>query len=189
MFFFLFSLSSCWFRSHVKIASRIVSYGNNTPMCVPWHLLLRYDTIRDAILTCTRKPTWVSLIYRTEPTSKNWEKRQTKKIKYILCSEVLVNSPGNPWIQSWKRKGKAAVEKIYRKGSFKPGMKEWVGDGILIIISMTVGVRPTHAARVPRRLISFIHTNPNILSCHVWHAAYSRFAITSDTGPDFLKTF
>jgi len=29
----------------------------------------RYDTIRDAILTCARKPT-VSLIYGTEPTTK-----------------------------------------------------------------------------------------------------------------------
>jgi len=29
-----------------------------------------YDTIRDAILTCARKPTGVSLIYRTEPTTK-----------------------------------------------------------------------------------------------------------------------
>ena len=28
-------------------------------------ILLRYDTIRDAILTCARKPTRVSLIYRT----------------------------------------------------------------------------------------------------------------------------
>ena len=27
---------------------------------------IRYDTIRDAILTCARKPTRVSLIYRTE---------------------------------------------------------------------------------------------------------------------------
>ena len=27
-------------------------------------------TIRDAILTCARKPTWVSLIYRTETTTK-----------------------------------------------------------------------------------------------------------------------
>jgi len=27
-------------------------------------------TIRDAILTCARKPTRVSLIYRTEPTTK-----------------------------------------------------------------------------------------------------------------------
>ena len=29
-----------------------------------------YDTMRDAIFTCARKPTWVSLIYRTETTSK-----------------------------------------------------------------------------------------------------------------------
>ena len=52
MLFFLFSLSSCWFRSHVKIASRIVSYGNNTPMCVPWHfaITIRYDTIRYEML-------------------------------------------------------------------------------------------------------------------------------------------
>ena len=35
---------------------------------------LRYDTIRDAILTCARKPTWVSLIYRDrKPTNiKRW---------------------------------------------------------------------------------------------------------------------
>ena len=31
---------------------------------------IRYDTIRDAILTCARKLTWVSLVYRTEPTNK-----------------------------------------------------------------------------------------------------------------------
>ena len=31
---------------------------------------IRYDTIRHAILTCARKPTWVSLIYRTETTTK-----------------------------------------------------------------------------------------------------------------------
>ena len=38
----------------------------------------RYDTIRDAILTCARKPTRVSLIYRTEPTTK---KCKTEKLK------------------------------------------------------------------------------------------------------------
>ena len=32
-----------------------------------------YDTMRDAILTCARKLTRVSLIYRTEPTSKKWK--------------------------------------------------------------------------------------------------------------------
>ena len=34
------------------------------------------DTIRDAILMCTQKPTWVCLIYRTELTTK---KCKTKK--------------------------------------------------------------------------------------------------------------
>ena len=39
---------------------------------------IRYDTIRDAILTCARKPTWVSLIYCTETTTK---KCKTEKLK------------------------------------------------------------------------------------------------------------
>ena len=43
-----------------------------------WHR--RYQTcwitIRDAILTCARKPTWVSLIYRTEPTTKKCKNRK-----------------------------------------------------------------------------------------------------------------
>ena len=42
------------------------------------------DTIRDAILTCARKPTWVSLIYRTETTTKRCKteklKRETDKL-------------------------------------------------------------------------------------------------------------
>ena len=39
-------------------------------------LTTRYDTIRDAVLTCARKPTWVSLIYRTEPTTKKCKNRE-----------------------------------------------------------------------------------------------------------------
>jgi len=39
---------------------------------------LRYDTTQDVILTCARKPTRVSLIYRTGPTTK---KRKTEKLK------------------------------------------------------------------------------------------------------------
>jgi len=38
----------------------------------------RYDTIRDAILTCARKPTWVSLIYRTEMTTKSVRHKKLK---------------------------------------------------------------------------------------------------------------
>ena len=40
--------------------------------------LIRYDTIRDDISTCARKPTWVGLIYRTETTTKNCK---TEKLK------------------------------------------------------------------------------------------------------------
>ena len=84
---------------------------------------LRYDTRYD---TCARKPTWVSLIYRTKPTTKKCKNRKTKSSKQI-CSEITVNSLGNPCSESWRRN--AAVGMICRKG-FKPGMKEWVGDGI-----------------------------------------------------------
>jgi len=39
----------------------------------------RYDTIRDAIFTCAQKLTRVSLMYRTEPSTKKWGKE--KKLK------------------------------------------------------------------------------------------------------------
>jgi len=38
-------------------------------------LTIRHDTIRDVILTCARKPTWVSLTYRTESTTKKWKQK------------------------------------------------------------------------------------------------------------------
>jgi len=40
--------------------------------------LLRYDTIRDAILACARKPTRISLIYRTEPTTIKCKREKLK---------------------------------------------------------------------------------------------------------------
>jgi len=42
---------------------------------------------------------------------------------------------GESCSQSWRRKRKAAVGRICRKGCFKSGMKERVGDGRVIIIS------------------------------------------------------
>jgi len=52
-------------------------------------LCQRHDTIRDAILPCARKPTWVSLTYRTEPTTKKCKTKKLKSKKRI-CSEVAV---------------------------------------------------------------------------------------------------
>jgi len=44
--------------------------------------------IRDAILMCARKPTSVSLIYRTEPTTKKCKNGKTKKViknEHVIC--------------------------------------------------------------------------------------------------------
>ena len=58
-----------------SVSSQIIHWGCLWASAV-WQLdsLIRYDTIRDAVLTCARKPTWVSLIYRAR-------KRQLKIVK------------------------------------------------------------------------------------------------------------
>ena len=91
---------------------------------------IRYDTIRDVILTCARKPTWVSLIYRTEPTTKKCKNRKTKSRKQT-CSEITVNSSGNLCSEYLRRRKEGLQwEGFADKEGFKPEMKDWVGDGI-----------------------------------------------------------
>ena len=89
------------------------------------------------MLTCTRKPTQISLIYRTEPTTKTCKTEKLKSNKRI-CSEVPVHSLGNPRNQSWRRKGRLRREGFAEMEVFKPGMKEQGGDGIRVLISMNV---------------------------------------------------
>jgi len=71
-----------------ETARRAVSVENNPVSCcatVPQKARLEttlYDTMRDAILTCAvRKPTWVSLIYRTETTTKKCKTEKKLKSK------------------------------------------------------------------------------------------------------------
>ena len=66
---------------------------------------IRYDTIRDVILTRARKPTWVSLIYRTETTTKkckNWKTKRWKVKKDMLRSNS--KSLRNPCSQDGHKK-------------------------------------------------------------------------------------
>ena len=44
-----------------------------------------YDAIRDAISTCARKPTCVSLICRTETTTKKCKTEKPKRCRVCVC--------------------------------------------------------------------------------------------------------
>jgi len=57
-----------------------------------------------------------------EPTTIKWKTEKVTKKR--ICSEVLVNSPGNPWSQSGRRKGRLRCEGFAEKKGFKPGVKE-----------------------------------------------------------------
>ena len=103
-----------------------------------WYDTIRYDTIRDAILTCARKPTWVSLIYRTKPTTKKCKNRKTKSRKQI-CSEISSENPCSEYLR--RRNERLQWEGFAVKEGFKPGAKEWVGGHQIITVSMTVGRR------------------------------------------------
>jgi len=114
------------------------------------------DTIRDAILTCARKLTWVSLIYRTEPTTKKCKNRKTKSRKQIWSEIGLtVNCLGNPCSESRRRKRKGCGGKDLQKRTVLSLEWKWVGDGIPSILSMTVGREIPYKLCISRP-ISFI---------------------------------
>ena len=79
----------------------------------------RYDTIRDAILACARKPTWVGLIYRTESTTKNCKTEKLKsKSRYVRSNSKGL---GNHVVSFEQEKERLqwegfAEKRFYRKG-------------------------------------------------------------------------
>jgi len=77
-----------------------------------------YDTIRDAILTCAQKLTRVSLIYRTEPTTKKWRKQEKNKKVQTDMLRSTGNQSGETVESVMKKKKKATVGRICGKGRF-----------------------------------------------------------------------
>ena len=69
----------CW-CNWVLARQTIADLGADDHSWWRWDpLMWRYDTIRDAILTCAQKLTQVSLIYCTEPKTKKWGKELKSK--------------------------------------------------------------------------------------------------------------
>jgi len=65
----------------------------------------------------------VNLIYSTEPTTKKWEKRKTKKVKTDKLSSIGKQS-GESVELVLKKKREVTVGKNYKKEGIKPGMKD-----------------------------------------------------------------
>ena len=75
--------------SYATVWSRFIA-TNSESQSVDNSVTIPYDAIRDAILTCAQKPTWVSLIYHTETTTKKWKTEKKLKSEKRICSEVTV---------------------------------------------------------------------------------------------------
>ena len=84
---------------------------------------IRCDSIRDAILTCAQKLTWVSSIYRTEPNSQKWK---TEKLKTKITD--MPRSIGKQSGGILEKKRKATVGRI--------GMTAW--PPVLVLANETL---------------------------------------------------
>ena len=87
-------------RCSYKLSAR-VAVDSTRWRYVSTRTTIRYDTIRDAILTCARKPTYVSLIYRTQALSARLETLQLFRQR---SGEIRVASHSTGASDSWIRR-------------------------------------------------------------------------------------
>jgi len=70
----------------------------------------------------------MSQLINTEPTTKKCKKQKKTKSRKQICSEITVNSPGNPRSEYLSRKKVGLQwEGFAKKEGFKPGMKRVSG--------------------------------------------------------------
>ena len=91
----------------------------------------RYDTINMRCYFNVRSKAEISrlnLPHGTKNLNGGKKKKLKRKTDRNLCSEVLVNSPRNPWSQSWRRrKGRLRWEEYAEKEGFSV---EWKSEGV-----------------------------------------------------------
>jgi len=116
---FLFAEPLLLSKAYIGLHTYKHTYNNIRPPikgAVMHTAYFSYDTIRDAILTCARKPTWIGLIYRTETTTKNCKTEKLKsKSRYVRSNS---KSLGNHAVRSEKKKKKGCSGKDLQKKVF-----------------------------------------------------------------------
>jgi len=123
--------------------------------------LKRYNTIRDAILTCAQKLTWVSIIYHTEPENKVENKKEKTD---MLRSITKQSGESMETACILHRKGQQMLWHCWsgiRKSIWSIQI-EWWGVGVFIGLEWGAD-GPAKATAIPKPNNFSPHQNPN------WH--------------------